>query len=106
MYIKHISIVLIGIFVSSCVSQKKFSELEALQKTTNDALNSVTIKLNSCNDERDLALASLNSANDQIKFLKANYQDRQSILATQQTRSKYKFEYNPVLKKLSAEQNR
>ena len=57
-----------------CVS-KKFSELEALQKTTNDALNSVTIKLNSCNDERDLALASLNSANDQIKFLKANNQD-------------------------------
>tara|TARA_B100000963_G_scaffold361435_1_gene396827 strand:+ start:115235 stop:116089 length:855 start_codon:yes stop_codon:yes gene_type:complete len=75
MNIKHILIVLIGIFVSSCVSQKKFSELEALQKTTNDALNSVTIKLNSCNDERDLALASLNSANDQIKFLKANNQD-------------------------------
>ncbi|MBC9797327.1 OmpA/MotB family protein [Sinomicrobium weinanense] len=38
----------IAIFFSSCVSQKKYSELEAKQKETQDLLNSATVKLNSC----------------------------------------------------------
>ncbi|RAV27841.1 OmpA family protein [Sinomicrobium soli] len=38
----------IAVFFSSCVSQKKYSELEAKQKETQDLLNSATVKLNSC----------------------------------------------------------
>ncbi|RNL80694.1 hypothetical protein ED312_19055 [Sinomicrobium pectinilyticum] len=38
----------IAIFFSSCVSQKKYAELEAKQKETQDLLNSATVKLNSC----------------------------------------------------------
>ena len=65
----------LSLLLASCVSQKQFTELEALQKSTNDALNSATIKLNSCNDEKELALANLASLNEQVKFLKANNQD-------------------------------
>lgn len=38
----------VAIFFSSCVSQKKYAELEAKQKETQDLLNSATVKLNSC----------------------------------------------------------
>ena len=52
MKIKFSLILSIILLVSSCVSQKKFTELQVLQQSTNDALNSVTVKLNSCNDEK------------------------------------------------------
>ncbi|SFW53704.1 chemotaxis protein MotB [Sinomicrobium oceani] len=42
----------IAIFFSSCVSQKKYAELEAKQKETQDLLNSATVKLNSCLESR------------------------------------------------------
>lgn len=38
----------IAIFFSSCVSQKKYAELESKQRETQDLLNSATVKLNSC----------------------------------------------------------
>lgn len=37
-----------GILVSSCVSQKKFSDMEAYAKQKNDLLNTATVKLNEC----------------------------------------------------------
>ena len=40
--------------LTSCVSKKKFTALEAQQKETQDLLNSATVKLNSCLSEKDL----------------------------------------------------
>lgn len=66
---------LCGTFLVSCVSSKKYSELEALQKSTNDLLNAATVKLNSCDEEKEAALANVSSLEDQLRFLKANNQD-------------------------------
>lgn len=62
-------------FLVSCVSSKKYSELEALQKSTNDLLNAATVKLNTCDEEKAAALANFASLEAQIKFLKSNNQD-------------------------------
>ena len=62
-------------FLVSCVSSKKYSELEALQKSTNDLLNAATVKLNTCDEEKATALANVASLEKQIKFLKSNNQD-------------------------------
>ena len=61
-----------GVLLASCVSQKKFSELEALQQNTKSLLDTATVKLNSCNDEKEAALASLASIQQQNDFLRAN----------------------------------
>lgn len=42
-----------AILLSSCVSQKKYNELEAKQRETQDQLNTATVKLNSCLDEKE-----------------------------------------------------
>ena len=48
--------------LTSCVSKKKYAELEEKQKNTQDMLNTATVKLNSCltdkaaSDARALAL--------------------------------------------------
>ena len=63
-----------GLLVS-CVSSKKYTELEALQKSTNDLLNAATVKLNTCDEEKAAALANVASLEEQMKFLKANNQD-------------------------------
>jgi chemotaxis protein MotB len=64
-----------GILLSSCVSQKKFTELEELQQNTKNLLDSATVKLNTCNEDKEAALASLATLEEQNKFLKANNQD-------------------------------
>ena len=66
---------LCGTFLVSCVSSKKYSELEALQKSTNDLLNSATVKLNTCDEDKAAALANVAALEEQINFLKANNQD-------------------------------
>ena len=43
----------VALLFSSCVSQKKYAELEGLQKETQDKLNTATVKLNSCLDEKE-----------------------------------------------------
>ncbi|TRO65354.1 OmpA/MotB family protein [Christiangramia sabulilitoris] len=42
-----------AILLSSCVSQKKYNELETKQRETQDQLNTATVKLNSCLDEKE-----------------------------------------------------
>ena len=64
-----------AILLSSCVSQKKYAELEAKQKETQDLLNSATVKLNSCLEEKATATARLQTLEDQNAFLKANNQE-------------------------------
>lgn len=43
------------VLLSSCVSQKKYAELEAKHKETQDLLNSATVKLNDCLEEKATA---------------------------------------------------
>ena len=63
------------VFLASCVSQKKFTELEQLQQNTKSLLDTTTIKMNSCEEEKEAALASLETLKQQNKFLNANNQD-------------------------------
>ena len=63
------------ILLSSCVSQKKYADLEAKQKETQDLLNSATVKLNSCLEDKATATARLKTLEDQNAFLKANNQE-------------------------------
>jgi len=74
---KKSTIALLGIAVllSSCVSQKKYAELEARQQETQDLLNSATVKLNTCLEEKATADARAQSLADQNDFLKANNQE-------------------------------
>jgi chemotaxis protein MotB len=72
---KAIALMISGILLSSCVSQKKFTELEELQQNTKNLLDSATVKLNTCNEDKEAALASLATLEEQNKFLKANNQD-------------------------------
>jgi len=72
---KAIALVVSGILLSSCVSQKKYTELEELQQNTKNLLDSAAVKLNSCNEEKEAALAQLATLTEQNQFLKANNQD-------------------------------
>ena len=60
----------LAILLSSCVSQKKFSELEAKQKETQDLLNTATVKLNSCLEEKASSTSQLKVLQDQVSNLK------------------------------------
>ena len=72
---KAVALTLISIFLASCVSQKKFTELEELQQNTKNLLDSTTVQLNTCNDEKEAALAQVSSLTEQNKFLTENNQD-------------------------------
>jgi len=72
---KAIALMVSGVLLSSCVSQKKFTELEELQQNTKNLLDSTTVQLNSCNEDKEAALAQLATLTEQNKFLKANNQD-------------------------------
>ncbi len=73
---KHLAIsTLLAVFLSSCVSQKKFTELETLQQNTKGFLDSATVKLNTCNEEKEAAEAKLSTLKDRVSFLQANNQD-------------------------------
>jgi len=65
----------ITLLLSSCVSQKKYAELETKQKETQDLLNSATVKLNDCLEEKATATSKLQTLQDQNSFLKANNQE-------------------------------
>lgn len=58
-------LVLAGLTMASCVSGKKFKELEGKLKTTEDLLNTATIKLNSCLKDKEVV-------ETENKFLKKN----------------------------------
>ncbi|MEM9362200.1 MAG: OmpA family protein [Bacteroidota bacterium] len=64
-----------AVLLTSCVSQKKYADLEAKQKETQDLLNSATVKLNDCLEEKATADSRLKTLEDQNAFLKANNQE-------------------------------
>ena len=72
---KYNYILLVLILLSSCVSQKKYAELEATNQKNLNLLNSATVKLNSCLDEQATAEANFKALEEQVAFLKANNQD-------------------------------
>ncbi|WP_224490564.1 OmpA/MotB family protein [Robertkochia flava] len=64
-----------ALILSSCVSSKKYSELESKQKETQDLLDSATVKLNSCLEDKATADAELASLREQNAMLRANNQE-------------------------------
>jgi len=64
-----------AVLLSSCVSQKKYAELEAKHKEAQDLLNSATVKLNDCLEDKATATSKLNALEEQNAFLKANNQE-------------------------------
>ncbi len=65
----------VTLLLSSCVSQKKYAELEAKAKEAQDLLNSATVKLNTCLEEKATATSRMQTLEDQNAFLKANNQE-------------------------------
>ncbi|WP_034924013.1 flagellar motor protein MotB [Gillisia sp. CAL575] len=61
-----------ALLLSSCVSQKKYAELETLQKETSDQLNTATVKLNSCLDEKERLGDQIKTLNNQNSALLNN----------------------------------
>ena len=60
-----------GLFLTSCVTNKKYAELEGKQKTTQDLLNTATVKLNNCLSERSGLSAENNALKSQVASLNA-----------------------------------
>ncbi|PWH82487.1 hypothetical protein DIS18_09550 [Algibacter marinivivus] len=60
------------LLLSSCVSKKLYTDLQAKQKETQDLLNSATVKLNSCLEDRASATARVEAMKDQLADLKKN----------------------------------
>ena len=61
--------------LASCVSKKKFLESESKNKEIQDLLNTATVKLNSCLEEKSGLSASLESFKEQNDNLKKNNSD-------------------------------
>ena len=60
----------LSLVMSSCVSNKKYAELEAKQKKTKELLDDATIKLNVCLEEKNASEASVKALNDKVNLLK------------------------------------
>lgn len=69
-----IGILGMAVLATSCVSQKKYAELEAKNKETEDLLNSATVKLNDCLEEKATATSKLASLESENQFLKSTNQ--------------------------------
>lgn len=65
----------VALLFSSCVSQKKYAELEDQHKTTQDLLNSATVRLNTCLEERAALQAKSNSLESQVAYLNETNRD-------------------------------
>ncbi len=63
------------LLMTSCVSKKEYAALEARQKETQDLLNSATVKLNSCLEEKASATATVDALKDQVETLKKTNND-------------------------------
>ncbi|MCB0456720.1 MAG: OmpA family protein [Flavobacteriaceae bacterium] len=74
---KKIALILLmtGLVFTSCVSKKKYAELEAKQKTTQDLLNTATVKLNACEADKAAANATIAALEKRIADLKKDKED-------------------------------
>lgn len=69
------------LLLSSCVSKKQFTDLQAKQKETQDLLNSATVKLNTCLEERATATARASALTEQIADLRKSNDNLQVLSA-------------------------
>ncbi len=60
---------------TSCVSSKKYAELEAKQKNTQDLLNTATVKLNDCLAERAASTARAKELEERLADMKKTNAD-------------------------------
>lgn len=67
--------------LSSCVSKKQFTDLQAKQKETEDLLNSATVKLNSCLEDRASATARAKALEEQVADLRKSNDNLQILSA-------------------------
>ena len=67
--------------LSSCVSKKQFTDLQAKQKETQDLLNSATVKLNSCLEEKATATARATALSEQVADLRKSNDNLQVLSA-------------------------
>ncbi len=65
----------LALMLSSCVSKKEFADLEAENKRNKDLLNTATVKLNTCLEERASAIAEANALKDRVADLKKQTTD-------------------------------
>jgi len=72
---------LVAITLSSCVSKKQYAALEAKNKETQDLLNTCTVKLNSCLEEKAGLKASVDALKDQNQNLISQSKDM-TVLTT------------------------
>lgn len=74
---RKILLVLLGssLLLTSCVSKKKYSDLEAREKETKDLLNSATIKLNDCMSDKSTLTAQNQALKSQVASLNATSRD-------------------------------
>jgi chemotaxis protein MotB len=68
--------------LTSCVSKKQYAALEAKNKETQDLLNTCTVKLNSCLEEKAGLKASVDALKDQNQNLITQSKDM-TVLTTQ-----------------------
>mgnify|MGYP003440878700 FL=1 len=76
-----ITLSIIAFMTSSCVSKKKYADLEAKNKETQDLLNTCTVKLNSCLEEKAGLTATVNALKDQQTHLIAQSKDMTVLTA-------------------------
>ncbi|MBU2951925.1 OmpA family protein [Tamlana agarivorans] len=69
------------LILSSCVSKKQFTDLQAKQKETQDLLNSATVKLNSCLEDRATSSARAKALEEQVADLRKS-NDHLTILSS------------------------
>jgi chemotaxis protein MotB len=69
------------LLLGSCVPKKQFLDLEQKQQETQDLLNSATVKLNSCLEDRAAVTAKASALEDRIVDLKSS-NDNLTILST------------------------
>src|SRR5690554_4722108 len=74
---RKILLVLLGssLLLTSCVSKKKYSDLEAREKETKDLLNTATVKLNDCMSDKSTLTAQNQSLKSQVASLNATSKD-------------------------------
>ncbi len=60
---------------TSCVSNKKYAELEAKQKNTQDLLNTATVKLNDCLTERAATAARAKALEERLADMRKTNED-------------------------------
>lgn len=61
--------------LTSCVSKKKYAELETKQKTTQDLLNTCTVKLNECQTDRAASSERARNLEERLADMRKTNQD-------------------------------